>query len=380
MKILHIGIGSHFTEDMTYQDNMLTAQNIADGHEVMFLSDSNVYDITVKPVESGRKVTENGMQLVRLPYVHIINDTISSKIRWVKGMRQILTEFRPDIIFCHNLACFSTLDIIHYVKKHSGVKFYADTHAAYYNSATTWLSLHVLHRMFYRPLVQKTLPYLQKYFYIGLGEKRFSQEVYGVPESLMEFYPLGGTLFSDEAYAEKRARRRAELSLAPDELLLVHTGKLGPLKRTAELLQAFSAVPELRAKLAVIGAIPAEMEDSLKPLLEGDGRGVYLGWKSAEELMEYLCAADLYCQPGGVSATMQNAICCGCPVLSFPHESYVGALDCGEFFWIRTQEDIQGVFSKLVAEPKVLGSMTEGAWRCAREILDYRKLAARLYQ
>lgn len=196
----------------------------------------------------------------------------------------------------------------------------------------------------------------------------------------MEFYPLGGLLFSPDDYSEKRARRRAELGLAPNELLLVHSGKLDSLKRTAELLQAFSAVPNLRAKLAVIGSIPAEMENILQPLLAGDSRVSYLGWKSAEDLLEYLCAADLYCQPGGPSVTMQNAICCGCPVLSFPHEAYVKMLDCGEFFWVRKQKDMESVFSTLAKAPEVLEPMTEGAWRCAREILDYRRLAARLYQ
>ena len=269
--------------------------------------------------------------------------------------------------------------MIRYKKNHPQVKLYADTHTAYYNSGTNWLSLNVLHRMFYRSLIQKALPYLEKYWYVGTGEKKFSQEVYGVPENLMEFYPLGGTLFPDEVYAEKRTRRRAELGLAPNELLLVHSGKLDALKRTAELLRAFAAEPELKAKLAVIGSIPADMEDTLRPLLEGDDRVAYLGWKSSEDLMEYLCAADLYCQPGSVSATMQNAICCGCPVLSFPHESYMDTLDCEEFFWVRNQEDMESVFSKLIAAPEILEPMTEGAWRCAREILDYRKLAARLY-
>ena len=41
---------------------------------------------------------------------------------------------------------------------------------------------------------------------------------------------------------------------------------------------------------------------------------------------------------------------------------------------------MKSVFSKLTAAPEILESMREGAWRCAREILDYRKLAARLYQ
>lgn len=381
MKIAHVGLASFYTEGMTYQDNLLAEQNARDGHEVLYISNAAKY-VDGKIVETGYEdhMTPSGVRLVRLPYVQVLNHFVSDKFREVKGLYGLLADFAPDVILSHDLCYWSLRDVIRYKKDHPEVKLYADTHTAYYNSGTNWLSLHVLHGMFYRPLIQKALPYLEKYWYIGTGEKQFSREVYGVPESLMEFYPLGGTLFSDEAYGEKRARRRAELGLAPDELLLVHSGKMDALKRTAELLRAFAAVPGLRAKLAVIGSIPADMEDTLKPLLEGDSRVVYLGWKSAEDLLEYLCAADLYCQPGSVSATMQNAICCGCPVLSFPHESYVETLDCGEFFWVRSQEDMESVFSKLTSAPEILEPMTEGAWRCAREILDYRQLAARLYQ
>lgn len=381
MRIAHVGVAGPFTENMSYQDNILSHQNALDGHEVLYISNEYFFK-NGELVKGGfcDYVLPDGVRLIRLPYVFVGNHFVSDKFRKVKGLYRLLVDFAPDVILSHDLGYWSVLDVIRYKKDHPEVKLYADTHTAYYNSGTNWLSLHVLHRMFYRPLIQKALPCLEKYWYIGTGEKRFSREVYGVPESLMEFYPLGGTLFSDEAYGEKRARRRAELGMVPDELLLVHSGKMDALKRTAELLRAFAAVPGLRAKLAVIGSIPADMEDTLRPLLERDSRVVYLGWKPAEDLLEYLCAADLYCQPGSVSATMQNAICCGCPVLSFPHESYVETLDCGEFFWVRSQEDMVSVFSGLASAPERLEPMTEGAWRCAREILDYRKLAARLYQ
>ena len=79
----------------------------------------------------------------------------------------------------------------------------------------------------------------------------------------MEFYPLGGILPAEEDYQAHRAARRAELGLRPDELLLVHAGKLEPQKKTDALLRAFAAVPELKARLAVVGSIPEEHKDKL---------------------------------------------------------------------------------------------------------------------
>ena len=107
---------------------------------------------------------------------------------------------------------------------------------------------------------------------------------------------------------------------------------------------------------------------------------VYLGWKQAPELLEYLCACDLYCQPGSVSATLQNAVCCGSAILSFPHLIYTEGLDYGNILWAETTKDMEAVFRK-IAENKIdLEALREGSRKCARELLDYRVLAARLYR
>lgn len=134
------------------------------------------------------------------------------------------------------------------------------------------------------------------------------------------------------------------------------------------------------SRLAVIGSIPEDRKDLLTSLMEADRRVLYLGWKSGEELEEYLCACDLYCQPGSVSATLQTAVCRGCPILSYPHEDYTKDLDYGNFIWAETEEDMAAAFRRIQEDPARLEALREGSRRCARELLDYRKLAARLYQ
>ena len=381
MKIVHLELAGFYNENMSYQTNQLVKQNCLDGHDVTIISTNYQWkEGILSRIPIGNHITAEGARLIRLPYVPSLSNFNYHKFRKVRGLYRLLESIAPDVILSHDLCYWSVLDVIRYKKDHPEVKLYADTHTAYENSGTNWLSLHVLHRMFYRPLIQKVLPYLEKYWYVGVGEKKFSRGVYNVPESLMECYPLGGVLFSPDEYEEKRARRRVELGLEPDELLLVHTGKLGPLKRTKELLQAFADIPELNAKLIIIGSIPEETKSDILPLVNLDSRVEYLGWKSAADLMEYLCAADLYCQPGSGSATLQNAICCGCPVVAFPIDSYVELLDRGQFFWVQTQNDMEDVFRNIAKDSDLLSSKTKGAWSCAREILDYRKLAARLYQ
>lgn len=381
MKIVHLDLAGFHTENMLYQTNLLTKYNRQDGHDTTIVTTTYRWegaDIVYAP--PCDRIVEDDVRLIRLPYANPIRKFQFQKFRKVCGLYKTLEMLQPDVIMCHCTQFWSILDIIIYKKRHPEVKFYADTHTAEYNSGTNWLSLHVLHRIFYRYLLQKAIPYLEKYFYVGESERKFSLAHYNVPEHLMEFYPLGGVLPSENSYKERRLRRRAELGVNEGQKLLLHTGKLDVLKRTDELLRAFSAVSELDAKLAIIGSIPKERESLLHSLIEKDDRIIYLGWKSGAELQEYLCACDLYCQPGSVSATLQNAVCCSSPIMTYPHDPYTKNLDYGNMLWVKTEDDMCQVFHDLAAGKLNLDDLRAGSARCARELLDYRALAARLYR
>ena len=381
MRIAHIGLASYFTENMTYQDNQLTGQNALDGHEVLMISNASKYK-DGKVVETGYEdfCLENGVRLVRLPYRRILSRSVSEKLRVVDGLYDLLESFAPDVIMSHNLAYWSVLDVIRYKKNHPQVKLFADTHTSVYNSGRNWLSLHIQHRILYRYLTHRALPYLEAYLYVGATEREFSKENYGVPLERMEYFPLGGNPPEEKVYLKNRAKRRSELKLSDDDVLLLHSGKLDALKRTKELLQAFAAVPELKGKLAIIGSIPEAEKETLLPLMEADPRVVYLGWKQAPDLLEYLCACDLYCQPGSVSATLQNAVCCGSPVMSYPHMIYTEGLDYGNILWAESCADMEEIFRNIANQKTNLEKLREGSKKCAQELLDYRVLASRLYR
>ena len=381
MKIAHIGLASFYTDGMTYQDNMLAEQNVRDGHEVLYVSNAAKY-VNGKQVVTGYEdsVLPCGVRLVRLPYKKILTVSLSDKIRKVDGLYELLCEFEPDVILCHGLCFASSLDAVRYKKEHSEIKLYADTHADYGNSGKSWVSLHILHRMYYRALAKKALPYVEKLLYTSYERKDFFIENYGYPESIMEFYPLGGKIPSDEEYGEMRTRKRKEISLSDGELLFVHSGKLDAGKKTEELLNAFYAVPELKAKLIIAGSVPEDRKETLLPLFERDKRVVFLGWLKAESLIEYLCAGDVYLQPGTVSATMENSMCCRCAQMLYPTAAYTRAFPKDMAFWVENDADILSAFKTLSADKDVINRMRERAYACALELLDYKKLAARLYK
>lgn len=55
-------------------------------------------------------------------------------------------------------------------------------------------------------------------------------------------------------------------------------------------------------------------------------------------------------------------------------------LDYENILWAETEEDMEEMFRQIQRNPTLLKSLQKGSRRCAQELLDYRKLAARLYQ
>lgn len=379
MKILHIGLASYFTEGMSYQDNELVKQNCIDGHEVMYISNAYKYQAG-EIVETNEEIIQLqcGAILIRLKYISVINSLITNKFRAVRGLYEIINDFKPDIILSHDLCYYSVKDVIKYVQNNSNVKLFVDTHTAGYNSGTNWLSLNILHRCFYRFLTKKTLPYIRQYLCVGTAEKKFSKEIYGVPEKMMQYWPLGTEIYSDDINKKNRSTVRKELKIGEGQLLFVHSGKLVKEKKTEELLNAFYAVKKIKAKMIIVGMIPDERRDYLFNLIKRDSRVEFLGWKSGEELRKLLCASDLYCQPGTVSATLQNAIGCFSPIMCSNRETYE-LLDMGNFLWCSTEQDMKNIFERIASNEIDINAMRQKSKKCALEMLDYKKLVTVLY-
>ena len=380
MKIVHVCLASSFTENMSYQDNLLPEQNVLDGHEVVVISNCRKY-LSGKEVyaEPEDRVLDNGIRLIRLEYDKVLTLFISGKLRKVKAIYPLLEDLKPDVILFHGISGWGLLSVARYKKNHPNIKVYVDSHADAHNSATNLVSKYFLHKIFYRMIIQKSLPYIDKILYVSIETLNFIKGNYKIPEEKTEFYPLGGTIIDYEENQIKRGKIKNALKLSDEDILLVHSGKLDKLKKTEDILRALIEVPSERLRLVIVGSIPEDMKPVLEPLIEADKRIKYVGWKTADELMEYLCAADVYVQPGGQSATMQNAICCGCAMVLYPHKSHEPYLQ-GNGYYVKSIEDMKRVFQEINDNPSVLKKMSDNSMKIARELLDYKKLAARLYE
>jgi glycosyltransferase involved in cell wall biosynthesis len=263
------------------------------------------------------------------------------------------------------------------VKRHADVALYADCHEDRYNSGLAPLSMSILHKGFYRAVLHYALPTIRKVLCVTPETLEFARDVYSVPGSMLELYPLGGVVFTDEEYADRRRSLRHKLGVRDSEVVIIQSGKMGPAKKVIESLRAFRETAADNMQLVLIGSFDDAIRDEAMQLIAETPNVRFLGWMAGPELNDFLCAADLYLQPGTQSVTMQNALCARCPVVLDDVPSHKWVVD-GNGWLLNAATPLKGVLAEIARDPSKLRKMSERSLALARKHLDYKKLAARV--
>ena len=379
MKIVHFALSCFYIEGYKYQENILPTIHAQSGHEVLVVASCVSFEekgnnSLIKPT---KYVSKDGFNVIRVPYRPPFNKGALCRVRSYVGVYDILDSFAPDIIYFHGCSAWELNTVVRYIKRHREVVLFLDNHGDKYNSATTWFSRVIQHKMFYRPVLRRALPYTEKVLCPSIECMDFCREIYGVPEDKLEFYPLGGMVIDQEERDAIGGKLREEEKIDSDTVIFTHTGRMCSEKRTLEIIDAFSATTDPRFHLWIIGVLMDDLKEAALEKIKKDERITYLGWKKGEELYKYLCATDCYVQPGGQSATMQNAICCGCAVMLFPFKSHQPFLK-GNGYFVSTEQDMVNAFEDISAHPEKIAEMRKKSYVVAHELLDYKKLAARV--
>lgn len=367
-----------FTDDAAYQENILPAMNVLDGHDVTFLAERTKWldgrRVELKDTEPSDYFLENGVHVIRLEYRKIISPFVTDKIRAPKKLYALLGTIKPDVIFLHSIQTWAVIPVCKYIQLNKNVRLYADSHADQYNSGRKFLSRYFLHGIFYRYLAGKAAKFAEKIYYISIECGDFLLERYNIDPDKLEFLPLGGIPVAAEIKNGYRNEIRKAHSIRDNDILIIHTGKMDKMKKTVELLRAFEECKTDGLKLFLVGSLHPEIENEVREILVRDDRINFLGWKSASELEKYLCAADIYLQPGGQSATAQHALCCGLPAILADVPSHRIFVD-GNGWLINDITELNRIFKTILDNPDILQEMSVRSQMLSDKYLDYRKQA-----
>ncbi len=378
MKIVHLCLSCFYIDGYTYQENLLVRQHVADGHDVVVIASTENYgkDRKLIYVEPSTYMGTDGARVVRLPYRSFLPHKVMRKLRMHPGVLELLKQERPEAVLFHGLCGFELATVARFKRQHPGIPVYADSHEDSNNSARTPGS-RLLHKLFYRPIILRSAPAFNKVLCISIGTMDFVHDMYGVARERLEFFPLGGRILANAEHARRRSETRKALGLGKKKVMLLQTGKMGKLKKLLESLRALAVVPADNLNLVLAGSLDTEIEADAMSLIRDDPRVSFLGWKNSDELLDLLCAADVYLQPGSQSATMQMSLCARCPVILDDVASHRPFVD-GNGWLMKDVTGLPGILHEISARPDILPAMSARSLAIASRMLDYKSLAQRV--
>lgn len=331
MRILHVCLANYYVDNFGYQENALTRVHKLQGHEVKILAATETFSPNhgVQYLKPSSYINEDGIPVVRVPYVGWLPHKVGAKMRIYKGVSSIIEEFKPDVIFMHDGQTYSIFEIIDYLKKHSNVRLYMDSHTDYVNSAHGFVSHNILHGIVYKYYIKKSIPFVTKYYGTLPARVDFYCDLYGVPRDKMEYLPMGIDDISIDFSKRQQIREevRKKLNIPSESFVFISGGKFGRQKNTIQLIKAFSAIQETNIRLILFGSVLDDIKSEWDTIIN-DSRIIYLGWIASNKAYRYMFASDFACFPGTHSTLWEEAVGYGLPCL-FKKWNGINQVDLG---------------------------------------------------
>lgn len=317
MRILHCCLACFYIDNYSYQENILPRYHKLMGHEVRIVASTESFDKNglITYVEPKRYTNEDGIDVVRLPYVKCLPDKVVKKLRRYKGLWDELIAFEPEFIFIHDIQ-FLDIDIIKKYAKTHKVKIVADCHADFSNSARNFISKNILHGVVYKHCANLIEPYVTKFYGVLPARVDFLKNVYKLPADKVDLLVMGSEDRKAEAAmdSERISENRAKYGVDSSDFLIVFGGKIDKYKtQVLMLMDAVNSMTDNSVKLLVFGSIVPDMKEEVERRYSDKVK--YLGWANSDQSYDYFGMADVVCFPGRHSVYWEQVAGMGIPLI-----------------------------------------------------------------
>ncbi|MFS8083533.1 MAG: glycosyltransferase family 4 protein [Ginsengibacter sp.] len=382
MKILMIC--DFFHEDQQYQENLLAKYYLKHGHVVTIIASTftsvfDYYSNNYNKKSIPQDYSLRGYKLIRLPY----SMNFYNKLRKLKNLRKYIYNELPDAIYVHGVP-LNLIEAVSYKKRNSGCKLIFDFHGDFSNSANTWVSLNILHRLIFRSIMKMYLKKLDKIFYITPNGGEFLSKVYGIPLRQMSLLPLGADTDYTNLIRAKQTNvsTREELGINHDDFVIFSGGKLVREKKIELAIQSFFLIKSLNAHLVIVGDSKDDTyKEEISKLINSHPRIHLIGWIAGERIYDYMLASNVAVFPASQSVLWQQAIGVGLPLIIGQSEGQDATYlnKNGNIFIIEkhlvTAEKIYSFLNLLMTDQNLFASMKLNAIKTTKEFLSYDRIA-----
>lgn len=377
MKILHLH--SYYHDGWGYQENILPRYHKKMGHDVSVITSTH----TRYALKDGRtrvppgEYSDGGIRIVRLPMWF----NFRKRFVWIRGLYATLVAEDPDYVMSHEgITAIQTVTVARYKKKVKPCLFLSvDNHGDEYNSGRNWLWAQLYYRIFWRLIMKRISLLVDRFYGITPAAVRFSSKIIGIPEDKLSLLPLGAELpcFGKNEREKIKMTIRKDLGVTDTDILIVHAGKIIPIRRTEILLKAIGCLCDDRIVVAIAGPVEPAYYEKLRRLFGRSSRVHFLGWQPYNKLIRLFMASDFAVFPGGRSSLWQSAIATGLPVILRGKEEsgFLTSKKNGLVMYSKDHRELEQYIRILLACPAILKDFRNGANQMAKEILDYDIIA-----
>ncbi len=377
MKILHLMLACFYIDNYSYQENLLPKYHKKAGNEVEIVASLFTFDENGKGkwLDGPSKYeNEHGIPVTRLSFK---KGKFSKTLRKYEGLYSELERVSPDVIFIHGVQFSDISVVVKYLKAHKNVRVYADNHADFSNSAKSFVSKNIQHKILWRHYAQKIEPFVTKFYGVLPARVDFLKNIYGLPEKKIELLVMGADDEAVEAASkpEIRAEIRKKYGIAEDEIVLMTGGKIDSNKpQTLKLMETVNSLEDSNIKLLVFGSVVPELKKQFERLLSEKVK--YIGWKKSNDIYYEFAAADILLFPGLHSVLWEQAVAMGKPCVfrkinGFSHVDLAG--NC-LYFEEESVESYCKVIQKAIDEKE---SLERVAKQKGIEYFSYKKIAGK---
>jgi len=317
-----------YSEGMGYMENVVPRRFAELGHEVYLISstmqvygDHSFYDdvygkfLGKAILDPGEKVVD-GVKVIRLPI-----SCWWKRFKIAKGRTRLIRSLDPDIVYAWDPRSFQTV-LISFAAWFSRYKLFTGNHtvASVYPAYYSYKSWSLYQRLYLR-LSDTLFGWLAGLrtticFSATPDACEIAHRFFGLPESKVRHLPLGldTVLFRPGQGIEddlSRQALRAELGIAPDELLCIYTGRLTEGKNPCCLAQAIALLRKGGHKFRALFLGEGEQREAIESV---DGC-IVKPFAPYRELAKYYRAADIGVWPRQESISMTDAAACALPIV-----------------------------------------------------------------
>lgn len=380
MKIVHLCLSSFFIDNYSYQENMLPKYHVLQGHKVTVIASLVSFDSFGKPCLLEKESTylaKERYKIIRLDYKKPFYK-FNKFVRFYNNTYLTLEIEKPDLIFIHDFSFMDISKVIKYIRRNKNVKVFVDCHTDYINSAQSWISKNIFHKIIWRYYGKILSPYVEKFYGVTPLRCEFLRDAYKIDPNKIELLVMG----VDDAQLKLKNKIdiKKELfksfGIEKHDFVIVTGGKIDEKKNIHLVMLAVNKLQQKNVKLVVFGTVAPEVKLYFDTLLISECI-IFIGWLTAEEITDCFISADLIVFPGTHSVLWEQAVGIGIPCL-FKYWEGMTHVDVGgncEFLYRDDSDEIFYILNNILNDREKYVSMKQIAIKNGLNEFSYSAIA-----